>query len=352
MKIYLVLLLIFFSCNNNSYENDLGEIRKFEFTYEVHLSSSNERVEVWIPIPQNNEVQIISNEVFDYKDLYCEKLSESIHGNHYYYCYKDNLKNDVTLSYTCNVSRYEHGKINYKNLNSDNYDKGTNHITVPEGAMFSDILLDHNLNPDDIEAVYKYVLNGMHYGKPKNANESDIYYSGSNPKTDMKWLPINQEYGLKKVSLDEVVKLYQDSKITGSNYTFAQGNAVYACDIGVGNCTDYHSYFMSLLRTMDVPARFHMGFNIPNGESGKVGGYHCWADYYVEGQGWFPVDISEADKAPEKSEYFFGTINKDRVEFTTGRDLQLKNYDEEVNFFIYPLVKGTVHTKNFRYKDI
>ena len=69
MKIYLVLLLIFFSCNNNSYKNDLGEIRKFEFTYEVHLSSSNEKVEVWIPIPQNNEVQIISNEVFDYKDL-------------------------------------------------------------------------------------------------------------------------------------------------------------------------------------------------------------------------------------------------------------------------------------------
>ena len=168
----------------------------------------------------------------------------------------------------------------------------------------------------------------------------------------MKWLPIDQEYGLKKVSLDEVVKLYQDSKTTGSNYTFGQGNAVYACDIGVGNCTDYHSYFMSLLRTMDVPARFHMGFNIPSGELGKVGGYHCWADYYIEGQGWFPVDISEADKAPEKSEYFFGTINKDRVEFTTGRDLQLKNYDEEVNFFIYPLVKGTVHSKNFRYKDI
>ena len=45
-------------------------------------------------------------------------------------------------------------------------------------------------------------------------------------------------------------------------------------------------------------------------------------------------------------------MNKDRVEFTTGRDLQLKNYDEEVNFFIYPLVKGTVYTKNFRYKDI
>ena len=30
----------------------------------------------------------------------------------------------------------------------------------------------------------------MHYGKPKSASESDIYYSGSNPKTNMKWFPV------------------------------------------------------------------------------------------------------------------------------------------------------------------
>ena len=47
----------------------------------------------------------------------------------------------------------------------------------------------------------------MHYGKPKSASESDIYYSGSNPKTNMKWLPSDETYGLKKVSLDEVASL-------------------------------------------------------------------------------------------------------------------------------------------------
>ena len=132
-----------------------------------------------------------------------------------------------------------------------------------------------------------------------------------------------------------------------------RGNAVYACDIGVGNCTDYHSYFMSLSRSMDVPARFHMGFNVPkSGSEGKVGGYHCWADYYVDGEGWYPVDISEADKDPEKAEYYFGTLNKDRVEFTTGRDLELKNYNKHVNFFIYPLAEGTTITKAFSFKNI
>ena len=48
----------------------------------------------------------------------------------------------------------------------------------------------------------------------------------------------------------------------------------------------------------------------------------------------------------------FGTLNKDRVELTTGRDLELKNYNKHVNFFIYPLVEGTSFTKAFNYKNI
>ena len=52
-------------------------------------------------------------------------------------------------------------------------------------------------------------------------------------------------------------------------------------------------------------------------------------------------------------EYFFGKVCNDRVEFTTGRDLELVNYGEEVNFFIYPLVKGTkLAGKSFSYKNL
>ncbi|SVC42404.1 uncharacterized protein METZ01_LOCUS295258, partial [marine metagenome] len=130
------------------------------------------------------------------------------------------------------------------------------------------------------------------------------------------------------------------------------GNSIYACNIGVGNCTDYHSYFMSLSRTMDIPARFHMGFSIPNGVSGQVDGYHCWADYYVKGEGWYPIDISEADKNPKKEDYFFEKLDYNRVEFSTGRDLDLYNYKKHINFFIYPLVEGTTFIKSFNYRNI
>ena len=64
--------------------NDLGSSREFEFTYQIILDQSEDIVELWFPVPQSNEVQLISNEKLIHGDLNCEKLSESIHGNHYY----------------------------------------------------------------------------------------------------------------------------------------------------------------------------------------------------------------------------------------------------------------------------
>jgi hypothetical protein len=121
---------------------------------------------------------------------------------------------------------------------------------------------------------------------------------------------------------------------------WGRGDAEWACDAKVGNCTDFHSYFMGLARSKGLPARFEMGFSIPGGDEreAKVGGYHCWAYVWLDGHGWFPVDISEADKNPERSEYFFGTLDADRVTMTGGRDLALTPTPAEgnLNFFVYP----------------
>lgn len=106
-----------------------------------------------------------------------------------------------------------------------------------------------------------------------------------------------------------------------------------------GICTDYHSLFISLVRSLEIPAKFEIGFPIPAvKEEGKINGYHCWAKFYIEGKGWIPVDISEADKHPEKHEYFFGHIDENRVHFTTGRDISLEyaQSSQPLNFFIYP----------------
>lgn len=119
---------------------------------------------------------------------------------------------------------------------------------------------------------------------------------------------------------------------------WGKGDTERACDIRKGNCTDFHSLFISLARARGIPARFIMGFPMSRGD-GETTGYHCWAEFYVAGKGWIPVDPSEASKSsdPVRREYLFGNLDPDRVQFTMGRDIRLTPAtNQPLNFFIYP----------------
>ncbi len=120
---------------------------------------------------------------------------------------------------------------------------------------------------------------------------------------------------------------------------WGNGDTFWACNERYGNCTDFHSLFISLARTEGIPARFEMGFPIPTDrKEGTVLGYHCWVEFWLPERGWFPIDASEAFKNPDKRELFYGTHPADRLHFTTGRDLRLGNdhRDRPLNYFIYP----------------
>ncbi|MDP1852896.1 MAG: transglutaminase-like domain-containing protein, partial [Candidatus Omnitrophota bacterium] len=122
------------------------------------------------------------------------------------------------------------------------------------------------------------------------------------------------------------------------------GNSRLSLVFKKGQCSEYHSAFISLMRSLKIPVKFEVGFSVPaDKEKGVIGGYHCWAKFYTQDKGWFPVDISEADKYPEKKDYFFGRINENRVHLTTGRDVTLPYArDKEampLNYFIYPYVE-------------
>jgi transglutaminase-like putative cysteine protease len=140
---------------------------------------------------------------------------------------------------------------------------------------------------------------------------------------------------------------------------WGRGDAVHACDVRKGNCTDFHSLIIGMARAVGIPARFSIGFPLPekHGE-GQVAGYHCWAELYVDGS-WLPVDSSEAAKNPARKDYFFGHHDENRIEFTTGRDLRLQPEPREgpLNYFIYPLaeVDGMPHLqvdRKFSFRDL
>jgi len=126
---------------------------------------------------------------------------------------------------------------------------------------------------------------------------------------------------------------------TGTGW--GRGDSLWVCDSKHGNCTDFHSLFISLARADGIPARFEIGFPLPAAKEGTVPGYHCWAEFFVNGPGWVPVDISEAWKDPAKHDYFFGSLDDNRVQFSVGRDLVLQPKQEgpPLNYFIYPYVE-------------
>jgi transglutaminase-like putative cysteine protease len=135
--------------------------------------------------------------------------------------------------------------------------------------------------------------------------------------------------------------VFQTVRYDKSGTGWGRGDSLWVCDARHGNCTDFHSLFISLARAEGIPARFEIGFPVPAGNEGVIPGYHCWAEFFVNGLGWVPVDISEAWKDPKKRDYFFGTLDANRVQFSMGRDLTLepKQNGGPLNYFIYPYVE-------------
>jgi hypothetical protein len=127
---------------------------------------------------------------------------------------------------------------------------------------------------------------------------------------------------------------------------WGNGDFEWACDSRHGNCSDFHSLFISLARAKAMSAKFEMGFPLPPERgAGEIPGYACWAKFKPERRGWIPVDISEANKEKSKDaamvDYFFGNLSEDRVAFSVGRDLTLvpKQNGPPLNFFVYPYVE-------------
>ena len=122
---------------------------------------------------------------------------------------------------------------------------------------------------------------------------------------------------------------------------WGRGDAVYACDAKTGNCSDFHSYFIALARSIGIPARFAIGATIPADKNEglsrvTIAGRNSFAD----GR-WVPVDISEAWKNPKLADYYFGHNPANRFELARGRDLIVDPAPATgpINFLVYPLLE-------------
>lgn len=140
---------------------------------------------------------------------------------------------------------------------------------------------------------------------------------------------------------------------------WGRGDVVYACKVGKGNCTDFHSLFIALALAEGIPARFRIGYPLPEAAEGPIAKpYHCWAEFHVPEKGWVAVDISEAWKHPSRAGYFFGNLDPHRVLVSTGREIRLPRQDgPALNYLVRPYAETDgrpfygVEVER-RYKDI
>nr|NIL98525.1 transglutaminase domain-containing protein [Planctomycetales bacterium]NIP70671.1 transglutaminase domain-containing protein [Planctomycetales bacterium] len=205
-------------------------------------------------------------------------------------------------------------------------------------------------------------------GKTRLSDEQRRRFLAANRRVPLEGPPSQLLKGLQTTSdpLSLARSLYErvddHVRYDKSRPGYGQGDVRWVCDSRFGNCTDFHSLFISLARMQKLPARFEIGFPLPPQRGkGVIGGYHCWALFHTAQQGWVPVDISEADKHPELKEYYFGNLTENRVTFTIGRDIELvpRQDGDLLNFFIYPYVEvnGTTWPqekvdKRFTFRDL
>ena len=271
----------------------------FDYNFTVRNTDPGKPLQIWFPIAQSDQYQQVKI-IAKTGDLPLQETRESEYGNRMFYAHTEKAdKAEYHFSVKYDVVRYEHL------------------AAVSASGHVSQKDLQRFLSPDKLVPIT---------GKPAEIAAEQVKAGMS----DMDKGRALYDYTFATMRYDK----------SGSGW--GKGDTLWACDAKRGNCTDFHSVFISMARSQHIPAKFEIGFPLPDDKNtGEIPGYHCWAEFYTQQRGWIPVDISEAWKHQEKKDYFFGAHDVNRVQFTLGRDLELspRQHGDRLNYFIFPYVE-------------
>jgi transglutaminase-like putative cysteine protease len=282
--------------------------RSFEFTYVVHvpaIPAGRHTLRVWIPLPQSGEHQRISNLRIESPVRYHEGR-DAKYGDKFAYVdvasgNAGHAAFDIRMTFDARRDEYK--------------------VTLPAG----DPPAPNSFPP----GVARYLMPDRLV--PTNGIIGELSSEQIEGITD----PLAKA---RKIYEYVIAHMHYDHDGTG----WGHGDAIWACNSHHGNCTDFHSLFIGMVRAAGIPARFEIGFAIPPAKTeGSLSGYHCWAEFYIQDIGWVPIDAAEAWQNPPRHDYYFGALDADRVRFTMGRDLVLNPAPAggPLNYFVYPVAQ-------------
>jgi Transglutaminase-like superfamily len=265
---------------------------QFEFVYRVKLPEIKGEARIWMPLAKTDSFQTITEEGLNIP-MKWEKVQDRNYGNDICVLHPEPKDSGKTVEVRYRVVRKE--KAAYP----------------ADGADVARYLRPEMLVP--VNETFRTLASKAVAGKKDDLERAKGLY-------------------------DHVIsRMRYDKSGTG----WGRGDAMYACDVQTGNCTDFHAYFIALARSIGIPARFAIGATIPADKNeGIIDGYHCWAEFFAD-KSWVPVDISEAWKNPKLADYYFGHNPANRFELTKGRDLVVdpEPASGPINFLAYPLLE-------------
>jgi transglutaminase-like putative cysteine protease len=294
--------------------------RTFAFTYSVTVpkpAAGAKHLDAWVPTPLEDQLQKVEglkvSAKVDGKDVPFEQTKDAEYGNTMVHVGLDAPAADLVITWTATITR------------AADEGQGT-------GPMHDRFKQADNLVPLDGKAAT--------LAKELGADKADADVAAR-----------------AKTIYDEVLTTMGYSKDDKLFPGWGKGDFNRACEVGKGNCTDFHAKFTGIARAGGIPVRFTMGIPLSTEAKGTAGGYHCWAHWH-DGKAWKPVDISEAQKIsakdPAKAQWFFGHLDPDRLSLSVGRDLTLspKQAGKPLLFFAYPYVEvDGVETKDPKAKE-
>src|SRR5581483_806687 len=215
----------------------------FHYAFSVKNIPAGEKVRIWIPqahSDQFQEVKVVSAS----GDLHLKKTHESRYGNEMYYAEMSRANQpELHFDVTYDVVRHERLTLGVATPHLESVklnDRERKEYLAPDklvptsglpAQLAATTTEGKTTTVDKARAIYDYVFDNMKYDK------------------------------------------------TGTGW--GHGDVLYACSAKKGNCTDFHSLFIAMARSQGIPARFEIGFPLPDDKhSAEISGYHCWAEFF------------------------------------------------------------------------
>ncbi|MFI5386870.1 MAG: transglutaminase-like domain-containing protein [Fimbriimonadales bacterium] len=288
---------------------------KTHFSFKATVPNSpagTKSLDLWLPIPSDGPYQQVTNLEVQSPVPY-RVTTESKFGNRMIYVHVKLESIEVAVSF--DVERKEISLLESGGLKASARDRKMDlqpDAKVPTGGKYADLAKgvtgDKTATLDKVRAIFDHVVATMQYDYKKESPH------------------------------------------------LGEGDVAFVCDYKKGNCSDLHSYVISLARSEGIPAYIEYGFPLtgipvpsPVPETGKIGGYHCWTWFYDDQKGWLPLDASDGRRwldagKPDVKDRLVGSLVLERaaVAFSKGRDLTLspKQAGPPLNNFIYPYAEA------------